>query len=114
MLWVDKYKPTSTLDLVGNPGHIKTLAAWLKGWEAVHLRGQAAGTSGGGAKPKDLGKKAVLLSGPPGVGKTSAAHIIAKWVALLQTCLYCVLKMEDSMCSAVLFRSSQIDLCEKC
>jgi Holliday junction resolvasome RuvABC ATP-dependent DNA helicase subunit len=30
------------------------------------------------AKPKDMTKKAVLLSGPPGIGKTSSAHIVAK------------------------------------
>lgn len=29
-------------------------------------------------KPKDMSKKAVLLAGPPGIGKTSCAHIIAK------------------------------------
>jgi hypothetical protein len=34
--------------------------------------------AGGGGKPKDLSKKAVLLAGPPGIGKTSSAHIIAK------------------------------------
>jgi hypothetical protein len=33
---------------------------------------------GAGKNPKDMSKKAVLLSGPPGIGKTSAAHIVAK------------------------------------
>jgi Holliday junction resolvasome RuvABC ATP-dependent DNA helicase subunit len=33
-----------------------------------------------GAKPKDYTKKAVLLNGPPGIGKTSSAHILARWV----------------------------------
>lgn len=34
--------------------------------------------AGGGAKAKDLNKKAVLISGPPGIGKTTAAHIVAR------------------------------------
>jgi len=32
----------------------------------------------GTGKPKDLAKRAILLSGPPGIGKTSASHIIAR------------------------------------
>lgn len=36
-----------------------------------------AGTSNR-EKAKDFSKKAVLLSGPPGIGKTSSAHIISK------------------------------------
>lgn len=46
----------------------------------VHLHGQAAPAAAGGGKPKDMSKKAVLLSGPPGIGKTSAAHIIARYL----------------------------------
>ena len=32
----------------------------------------------GGGKPKDLSKKALMLSGPPGIGKTSSAMIVAR------------------------------------
>lgn len=79
-LWVDKHKPRDNNDLVGNPGLIKTLRGWLQQWDAIHLYGaEPQPIPGAGAgKPKDLGKKAVLLSGPPGIGKTSSAHIVAK------------------------------------
>ncbi|KAG2453593.1 hypothetical protein HYH02_001811 [Chlamydomonas schloesseri] len=78
-LWVDKYKPRNSVELVGNNTLVDNLRAWLLNWEQVHLRGAAAPTAkGGGSKPKDLSKKAALLSGPPGIGKTSAAHIIAR------------------------------------
>ncbi|EFJ40860.1 DNA replication factor C complex subunit 1 [Volvox carteri f. nagariensis] len=78
-LWVDKYKPRNSSELVGNNTLVANLKQWLESWEQVHLRGAAAPTAkGGGSKPKDLSKKAALLSGPPGIGKTSAAHIIAR------------------------------------
>ncbi len=76
-LWVDKHKPRDASELVGNPGIIHDIRTWLSCWDAVHLHGAAPPPSKG-AKAKDYTKKAVLLSGPPGIGKTSSAHIIAK------------------------------------
>ena len=46
--------------------------------DRVHLKGEALQEQKGRGKPKDLGKKAVLLSGPPGIGKTSSAMIISR------------------------------------
>ncbi|GIL46547.1 hypothetical protein Vafri_3526 [Volvox africanus] len=78
-LWVDKYKPANSFELVGNNTLVANLKQWIECWEQVHQRGAAAPTAkGGGSKPKDMSKKAALLSGPPGIGKTSAAHIIAR------------------------------------
>ena len=79
-LWVNKHRPQSVGDLVGNGANVRLIRTWLESWERVHLQGgkpPLGGPSRGG-KPADLGAKAVLLCGPPGVGKTSAAHLIAK------------------------------------
>ncbi|KAL6746133.1 hypothetical protein V8C86DRAFT_3150089 [Haematococcus lacustris] len=77
-LWVDKYKPRSSHELVGNPGLVKLLGTWLNSWDAVHLRGAPPPTAPGASGKKDTSKKAAMLTGPPGIGKTSAAHIVAR------------------------------------
>ena len=57
LLWVDKYKPLIINDIIGNKLIVKNIVKWLKTW-------------------KNNSKKALLLSGPPGIGKTSMANII--------------------------------------
>ncbi len=48
--------------------------------DRIHLRHEEViAPKRGGGKPKDLTKKAIMLSGPPGIGKTSSALIIARW-----------------------------------
>jgi len=63
---------------VGNPGHVALMRQWLRDWNAVHVAGRAPAPAPSGAK-KDMSKKALLLSGPPGIGKTTAAHVLAKY-----------------------------------
>ncbi|DBA70377.1 hypothetical protein WJX79_010688 [Trebouxia sp. C0005] len=79
-LWVEKHKPTNSAELVGNGTLVATLRTFLQDWERIHLKheqpGEAKGRGGG--KPKDMSKKAILLSGPPGIGKTSSASIISR------------------------------------
>jgi len=59
-LWPDKYRPRRSQDLVGNEAAIRSLATFLRTW---------------GSPPA---KRAALLSGPPGVGKTSTATILCR------------------------------------
>ena len=60
-LWTTLYHPTKSSDLVGNPSKIDKLKKFLAEWKADTKK-----------------EKAALLSGPPGVGKTSSATIIAR------------------------------------
>ena len=73
MLWADKYKPKCLNDLVANTGAVRQLGEWLQRWEAVHISKKF--------RPKftkqNPGAKAALLSGPPGIGKSSAAALVA-------------------------------------
>jgi hypothetical protein len=79
-------------ELVGNPGLVSTIKQWLFQWDAVHLHGASPEQpkGAGQGKPKDMGKKAVMLSGPPGIGKTSSAHIIARCGCYCRCFLCCL------------------------
>ncbi|CAJ0869991.1 3413_t:CDS:10 [Entrophospora sp. SA101] len=70
LIWADRYRPTSLEELCGNNTSIKTLKTWLHDWETNFKLG---------FKCKTNGKyPAVLISGPPGIGKTTAAHLVGK------------------------------------
>lgn len=71
-LWTVKYAPTSLSQICGNKGPVTKLTNWLKNWDANKKLGfKSPGRDGTGIF------RTVMLSGPPGIGKTTAAHLIA-------------------------------------
>lgn len=77
-LWVDRYKPTKLSEVIGHKETIEDLYKWLSTWT-----------------PKE---KPILMTGPPGIGKTTLAHLIAK------RCRYEVIEVnasEDRSATAV-------------
>ena len=61
-MWVDKYRPMKVEDLVGNEDNIEAMRDWFKAY-----------------KNKDPTiKRALLLVGPPGTGKTTSSKVIAE------------------------------------
>ena len=84
-MWVDKYRPKSTKQIIGQQGeksNAKKLARWLQNWERNYGQGggrKASGWGGRGGSQEDGSVfRAALLSGPPGVGKTTTAVLVCE------------------------------------
>jgi replication factor C large subunit len=61
-LWTERYRPESLEEMVGNEEGRAKFQLWLKKWKR--------------------GAKAALLVGPPGTGKTTTVHLVAKKMGL--------------------------------
>lgn len=72
-LWTTKYAPSQLSHICGNKANVERIQNWLKGWsKARKYEFQKRGADGMG------GYRAIIISGPPGIGKTTAAHLAAK------------------------------------
>lgn len=61
-MFVDKYSPKSVSDVIGHKEAINQIATWLQSWSA--------------AKPPEV--RGIIVTGPPGIGKTTCIHLIAE------------------------------------
>lgn len=80
--FVDKYKPTSIKQIIGQQGpsgNATKLMNWLLKWHNNHDGKKKHAKPNPWAKDNDgSAYKAALLSGSPGVGKTTTAHLVCK------------------------------------
>jgi replication factor C subunit 1 len=72
-LWTTKYAPSALNQICGNKATVEKLQRWLQRFpKNVKTNFKLAGADGSGVF------RAVMLHGPPGIGKTTAAHLVAK------------------------------------
>uniref|UniRef100_A0A2L2Y705 Replication factor C subunit 1 n=1 Tax=Parasteatoda tepidariorum TaxID=114398 RepID=A0A2L2Y705_PARTP len=80
-MWVDKYKPSNIKQVIGQQGdksNAKKLLHWLVNWRKNRRLNKKAIPGRFNANDDGSGFKAALLSGPPGVGKTTTAQLVCK------------------------------------
>ncbi|KAG2014211.1 purine nucleotide binding protein [Coprinopsis cinerea AmutBmut pab1-1] len=72
-LWTTRYAPQNLKEICGNKGQVEKLQQWLNDWQSS--------MKAGFKKPGKNGMniyRAVLITGSPGIGKTTSAHLCAK------------------------------------
>eukprot|EP00747_Dinoflagellata_sp_TGD_P153808 gnl/TRDRNA2_/TRDRNA2_177440_c0_seq2.p1 gnl/TRDRNA2_/TRDRNA2_177440_c0~~gnl/TRDRNA2_/TRDRNA2_177440_c0_seq2.p1 ORF type:complete len:341 (-),score=-16.78 gnl/TRDRNA2_/TRDRNA2_177440_c0_seq2:42-1064(-) len=76
--WVDKYAPKHSNEIIGNKSVIDALFKWLKKWKPNLNKIQSETKISSKFKNISSDKTAVLIRGPPGIGKTTAAVLVSK------------------------------------
>ncbi|KAI9681487.1 MAG: hypothetical protein M1817_002771 [Caeruleum heppii] len=72
-LWTVKYAPAALNQICGNKTQVERLQRWLREWpKSQRIQFKKAGPDG------SFMYRAVIIHGPPGIGKTTAAHLAAK------------------------------------